>query len=132
MATQISPVIFEEDEIVGFKDKICIIKAIRQAKLGYHLFELTDIDTQATYVSFKHQLSKAVTLPEFDVPADADEMVDVDSHDWVLDVTVENGIAGVVTSSGDTDRPISTCTNSIASNMNKNYNTLCGILALSL
>ena len=81
MATQISPVIFEEDEIVGFKDKICIIKAIRQAKLGYHLFELTDIDTQATYVSFKHQLSKAVTLPEFDVPADADEMVDVDSHD---------------------------------------------------
>ena len=53
---------YDVGELVGYRNQICLISEIPPTQGGYNTYFLEDIDEDRTYVTFKHQLEKAIHL----------------------------------------------------------------------
>ena len=63
MALMAEPTMFHIGEVVGYRERICLVKSITATNHGFNTFELEDIDEDVVYVAYKHELVKAIDLP---------------------------------------------------------------------
>ena len=53
------PVVYSVNEIVGYKDRLCLITSITKTQMGFNRYTLEDIDSSDAYLAHKHELEKA-------------------------------------------------------------------------
>ena len=63
MALMAEPTMFHIGEVVGYRERVCLVKSITATNHGFNTFELEDIDEDVVYVAYKHELVKAIDLP---------------------------------------------------------------------
>ena len=63
MALMTEPTAFLIGEVVGYRDRVCLVKSITVTNHCFNTFELEDIDEDVVYVAYKHKLVKAIDLP---------------------------------------------------------------------
>ena len=69
---------FEQSEAVGYRNTICLIKAIEKSVLGYNVYHLEDVFQDQHYVAAKHELTKVTTMIDVPQEFDNEDMGDMD------------------------------------------------------
>ena len=71
---------FEVNEVVAYKDKICLIRSVRHVKIGTNMikaFEIEDVLEDGKYHVYKHDMHKITDIMEVeDFAEDAAEVAD--------------------------------------------------------
>ena len=76
---------FTVNEIVGYKDSICIIEEIHMTNLGFNVYKLCDIENKKKYTAHKPDLKKATTVDlEFDEMDIVNETVVKNTNETVV------------------------------------------------
>ena len=53
------PVVYSVNEVVGYKDRLCLITAITKTQAGFNRYTLEDIDSEDAFLAHKHELARA-------------------------------------------------------------------------
>ena len=72
MALMTEPTVFLIGEVVGYRDRVCLMKSITATNHCFNTFELEDIDEDVVYVAYKHKLVKAIDLPAISLGQEGD------------------------------------------------------------
>ena len=75
-----TPASYAVGEIVEYQGKYCLIDHISVSKLGFNVYKLQDLDSGATTVAYKHQLSKTGDLDFHDFEFDSFEFEEGESE----------------------------------------------------
>ena len=52
MALMAEPTVFHIGEVVGYRDRVCLVKSITATNHEFNTFELEDIDEDMVYVAY--------------------------------------------------------------------------------
>ena len=63
MALMTEPTVFHIGEVVGYRDRVCLVVSITSTNHGFSTFELEGIDVGVVHVAYKHELVEAIDLP---------------------------------------------------------------------
>ena len=61
-----SPVVYSINELVAYKEKLCLIQGITKTIHGFNTYHLEDIESDKVYVAHKHELTKATEVITLD------------------------------------------------------------------
>ena len=53
------PVVYSVNEVVGYKDRLCLIITISKTQAGFDRYTLEDIDSEDAFLALKHELVRA-------------------------------------------------------------------------